>query len=200
MTSNSHHASNEDRVCHKCGKSAYRFPECPWCGAAYSPADVEDSPGYSAEAGEKNTSEKGNYSERSWPQWGYFLEFIFVAIPVAIFDFITLPLLIGVAPRADPTFSVVLSCLWIGGCFGTYALWSMYFRLYENKSARTFRDLPLIALGCGITANSIPVFYFIFTVTKSNQAAFVAFCLAFLAPTYVSFHWASALLRNGKTS
>lgn len=30
-----------NRVCPHCGKSAYNFPKCPWCGASYSGADKE---------------------------------------------------------------------------------------------------------------------------------------------------------------
>jgi hypothetical protein len=129
----------------------------------------------------------------------YFLEFVVIAIPAVLFDIFTLPMLMGVAPSANPIFSLQLLLLWIGGCMGTYALWSMYFRIYKNQSVRTLKELPLIPLGCGIIANAIPVFYFIFTVTKPNQAAFVAFCLAFLAPTYVAIHWAFALLKVGLT-
>lgn len=86
--------------------------------------------------------------------------------------------------------------LWIGGCLGTYALWSMYFRIYNNESAQALSDLPLLPLAAGIVANAVPVFYFIFTITKPDQVAFVAFCLAFLAPSYVSLHWAFVLLRT----
>lgn len=130
-----------------------------------------------------------------WLEHFYFLEFVLVAIPVAIFQICTLPLLIGVLPSADPIFSLQLFVLWIGGCFGTYALWAMYFRIYKNQSAKSLSDLPLLPLAVGIAANAVPVFYFIFSVTKPNQLAFVAFCLAFLAPVYVSIHWAFALRR-----
>jgi hypothetical protein len=130
---------------------------------------------------------------QQWRQYVYFLEFVLVAIPATLYEFMTLFLLAGLA-GSSPNAALQLFVLWIGGCMGIYALWSMYARLIYNKSVHTISELPWITLGCGIIANAVAVFYFIFTVTKPDQVAFVAFCLAFLAPAYVSIHWAFALL------
>ena len=130
-----------------------------------------------------------------WRQHLYFAEFVLVAVPIAILQFCTLPLLIRVLPSAAPAFSLLLFALWVGGCFGTYALWSMYFRIYKNQGVQSLTELPWLPLAAGTTANVVPVFYFIFSVTKPNQWAVVASCLVLLAPVYVSIHWVS-VLRN----
>lgn len=34
----------DGRVCSRCGRTAYRFPKCPWCDAAYAASEKEQQP------------------------------------------------------------------------------------------------------------------------------------------------------------
>ncbi len=47
-----------NRLCPRCGKSAYNFPECPWCGATYSGEDKGQGGGQ-VEGAEENKSHVG---------------------------------------------------------------------------------------------------------------------------------------------
>ena len=51
----------DDRVCPQCGKSAYRFPKCPWCGSSYSQPDAAASHEFRAIVEERSKSGSGIY-------------------------------------------------------------------------------------------------------------------------------------------
>lgn len=55
---------------------------------------------------------------------------------------------------------------------GTYALWVMFFQLYDGKYALKVKDLPLVALGCGIAANATSALYFVYMVDRLDQRMF----------------------------
>jgi hypothetical protein len=120
-----------------------------------------------------------------WRQKIYMLEFVLVVLPATIFLFFTFFLLAGLA-GSNPRFALQLFILWLGGCLGTYALWTMYVRLLNNKLVSNLKELPLILLACGIISNAVPVFYFLFTVAKLEQFIFTLLCFA---PAIVAFHW-----------
>lgn len=125
-------------------------------------------------------------------QYIYWFEFILVAIPATFFLFLTIFLLAGLA-GSNPGFSLQLFVLWIGGCMGVYALWSMFVRLLNNKLVNSVRELPLLSLACGMVANAVPVFYFFLIVTKPEQLAFALFCIS---PAIVALHWTFALMNT----
>lgn len=130
-----------------------------------------------------------------WRQHIYFLEFVLVVIPVALFVIVTSILLVGFATE-EPRVALKILPFWIGGCMGTFALWSMYFRLYKNQTIHTFKKLPYATLVCGIFANAIPVFYFgTFSAVKLDR---LVFSLALLVPIFVAIHWTFALLKAGR--
>jgi hypothetical protein len=125
-----------------------------------------------------------------WRQHFYFVEFLLVAIPVALFVIVTPILLLGLATE-ELRVALKILPFWIGGCMGAFALWSMYFRLYKEQATQTFKELPYVTLGCGIVANAIPVLYFgTFDVTKPDR---LIFSLALLVPIFVAIHWVFAL-------
>jgi hypothetical protein len=178
-----------DHVCPQCGKSAYGFPICPWCNSSYSHTEIT-RPYKPEELPVKYTR------MNQWLQQFYFFEFVLVVVPVTLFIIFTLFLLISYAGTgANPSFAFKLLLLWVGGAMGTYALWSMYFRIYKNKSVQSITELPLLALGFGIVANAIPLIYSFLYSTKSGLLFYV---LLGFSPVIVALHWSFALMCAAK--
>ncbi|MFZ6647771.1 hypothetical protein ACO0LO_18755 [Undibacterium sp. TJN25] len=122
----------------------------------------------------------------------HFIEFLLVAIPAAVFCMITALLLFGLM-AANASVALQLFPVWVGGCLGVRALWKMYFRLYSGELPHNIKELPLIELVCGVTANVVAVFFFIYNARTVNHIAFSA---CFLIPSAVAMHWLFVLLNK----
>lgn len=76
--------------------------------------------------------------------------------------------------------------LWAGGMMGTYALWSLFFKIEEGKRGFKITELPWVSVICGMAANIYPVAWFLIEASRPSD---VLISLAFLTPCIAATHW-----------
>lgn len=94
------------RICSRCGKSAYDFHSCPWCGSPYSPTAGE------APDAASSPEQKGASALQPQKAATTFLQGLYFSVPVALISWI------GLASGLDNVFwpmtliAVIISLPW----------------------------------------------------------------------------------------
>jgi len=130
---------------------------------------------------------------KEWQKNLYFAEFLLVAVSSAFFILGSLFLLLGLATAVARSAALLLP-IWIGGAMGTYALWSLYFKIYDERSGLRVDELPWFTLTCGMLANLMGVVFFIFQARGRED---VLLSLVGLIPIAIAVHWTYILMKLG---